>query len=151
VFFILTKLFYSDNACLIIGFVLADLNHIEGSVPDAGWVVEGVRVNLFHVAKLDDSHGSKNKKSLSDIFVWAFKKKKELSWFYSIVSDHVLIKAGNLVIKSSIHRVDKNIKFIRVPRLGNVLVEGTLLRKPMSGEELLIKKFLASKKISLIK
>ena len=110
---------------------------------EGSWIVDGSKVSLFHATKIPAEEKQKKKLSFSESFASIFGKKKELSWFYSVAGDQVIIKAGKLTFKSRIHSADKHIKFIRVPRLGCILVEKNVLRRPMSGEELLVKKYLA--------
>lgn len=109
---------------------------------DCVWAVDDVNVCLLHAVMMDEAlPEGKKRASFSKIFSLASKRKKDVKWFYSVAADYVIIRAGKVVFKSRIHN-SKGFNFIRVPRLGLVLVEGNSLRKPLSGEAALMgKKF----------
>ena len=111
-------------------------------VDECAWVIDGIKINLFHSAKLNILQQSK-KASFLDLFSAGFGKNRAVVWYYSVDSESVIIKAGEIVIKSKIHSLE-GFNFIRVPRLGLVLVEEDVLRKPKSGEAAIINRSLSA-------
>ena len=117
--------------------------NVAQKVPSVSMVVDGTKVNLFHAAASPDPAKPLQKSMADSIF--SFGKSKCSDWYYAVAGDSVMIRTGKLTLKSRIHSAE-GFTFIRVPRLGLLLVEGSFLCKPQSGELALIeKKFVRSK------
>ena len=108
--------------------------------PDVSFMVGDKSVDLFHSSAFPDSPEKKEKNSLFGFL--SFGKKKNSPWYYAVLTDHVMIRAGKLVLKSKIHSVE-GFHFIRVPHIGILLVEKNSLRIPLSGEKAIISRKMA--------
>lgn len=101
------------------------------------FTVGGVALRLFHAVNFPDGPAQFKSSALDSLF--SFGKKRERSWYYAVLPEYVLIRAGRVVLKSKIHS-SEGFSFIRVPHLGILIVEDGALRKALGGERALIEK-----------
>lgn len=102
-------------------------------------LINGVHVFFRHSSESSAPHvlALESRSFFSRLVDFVLGRRKEANWFYSVLSDYVIVKVGKHTIKAKIHSIGskkKEINFIRLPSAGVMVVSGKSIQKP-SGEE----------------
>lgn len=108
------------------------------------WTVDGIKVTLGHITESPPIKVSpaKDARGLRNIFSALANAPKESHWKYSVLPDHVLVRGGGTNMKAQIHFVESSgLHFVRLPVIGNLVVENKRLRAPSASETFQIKSY----------